>query len=74
MSVSGVLFRAAQGLNPLTAIEMAVTLPAVLPGAGAAEIRCRGLITRSARETSDGPSSVLAASITGCRVVRPRQA
>ena len=74
ISVSGVLFRAAQALQSPTAIEMTVALPAVLPGAAAAEIRCRGLIVRNATATDSDPSTVLAASITGFRVVRRRQA
>lgn len=74
ISVSGVLFRGEQILRPQTAIEMVVTLPAVLPGVQASEIRCRGLIVRKESGTGVEPSPLLAASIARCRLVRGSRA
>jgi len=74
ISVSGVLFRAEQILRPETAIEMVVTLPAILPGVRAPEIRCRGLIVRKPSETGGERTPILAASIAGCRIVRGSRA
>jgi len=74
ISVSGVLFRAEQILRPETAIEMVVTLPAMLPGVHAPEIRCRGLIVRKLSGTGVERPPLLAASIAGCRIVRGSRA
>jgi hypothetical protein len=74
ISVSGVLFRAEHVLQPETEIEMVVTLPAILPGVNAPEIRCRGLIVRKQSGTAVENTPLLAASIARCRVVRGSRA
>lgn len=56
ISVSGVLFRAARMLQPKTEIEMTLTLPAVVRGEAAAELRCRGFVVRGLAGAGSDPS------------------
>lgn len=70
VSASGVLFQAPNALLPETPIEVAVTLPAVLPGRPSAEIVGRGTVARSACATGAAGIAVLGASIQQFRFVR----
>lgn len=73
ISVSGVLFRAAQPLKPQTAIEIALILPVAIAGEASAEIGCRGVMVRNTPVKGSGQLSALAASIVRYRFVHDRQ-
>jgi hypothetical protein len=73
ISVSGVLFRAGQILQPKTEIEMTLTLPAVVRSEAAAELRCRGFVVRSLAGADSDPYHVMAASIAVCRISHGRR-
>jgi PilZ domain len=71
ISVSGVLIRARQALNPKQAIEMRFFLPIELDGECAAEVFCRGLVIRSSKCRFPAGSVTIAAKIVHSRFLRP---
>ena len=72
ISMSGVLFRSAQALQPQTTVEIALTLPVAISGECPAELGCRGTVVRRVSIEKSDDSSVLAASILRYRFVHQR--
>lgn len=71
ISISGVLIRTRQALEPKTAIEMRFFLPIELDGECAAEVFCRGLVIRSSKCRFPAGSVTIAARIVHSRFLRP---
>lgn len=71
ISISGVLIRGAQALDPRTAIEMRFLLPIELDGESAAEVFCRGLVIRSSKCRFPAGTVTIAARIVHSRFLRP---
>ncbi|HEX4038323.1 MAG TPA: PilZ domain-containing protein [Acidobacteriaceae bacterium] len=71
ISISGVLIRAEEALDPKTAIEMRFLLPIELDGERAAEVFCRGLVIRSSKCRFPAGSITIAAKIVHSRFLRP---
>lgn len=70
ISISGVLIRTDEALDPNTAIEMRFFLPVELQGECAAEVFCRGLVIRSSRCTVPDGMVTVAARIVHSRFLR----
>jgi len=73
VSMSGVLFRAPQALQPQSAVEVALTLPVAIAGEVPAEIGCRGTIIRNVPVKGSDKLPLVAASILRYRFVHRRQ-
>ena len=71
ISRSGVLFRAESLVEPSTALELAMALPAEVYGNGAAAVSCRGRVARTAPPADGESLPRLAATISHYRLVRP---
>jgi hypothetical protein len=71
ISISGVLIRGNQALQPRTAIEMRFLLPIELDGEIAAEVFCRGLVIRSSKCRFPAGTVTIAAKIVHSRFLRP---
>lgn len=71
ISISGVLIRAEEVLEPRTAIEMRFLLPIELDGERAAEVFCRGLVIRSSKCRFPVGTVTIAAKIVHSRFLRP---
>lgn len=71
ISISGVLIRTRQPLDPKTAIEMRFFLPIELDGECAAEVFCRGFVIRSSKCRFPAGSITIAAKIIHSRFLRP---
>jgi hypothetical protein len=71
ISISGVLIRTRQSLNPKTSIEMRFYLPIELDGECAAEVFCRGLVIRSSKCRFPAGTVTIAAKIVHSRFLRP---
>lgn len=63
VSRTGVLFSARLDIEPGLPVEMILQLPLESAGPGAAKIRCKGNIIRTARLPSSGQTLALAAQI-----------
>ncbi|MGH9403399.1 MAG: PilZ domain-containing protein [Terriglobia bacterium] len=72
ISMSGVLFRSAQSLQPKTQVEIALTLPVAISGECPAELGCRGTVVRQVSIEEPNGSLVLAASILRYRFAHRR--
>lgn len=70
ISISGVLIRTNQPLEPNTAIEMKFFLPVELDGECAAEVFCRGCVVRSSRCRVPVGTYTIAARIIHSRFLR----
>lgn len=70
ISISGVLIRAKESLNPQTAIEMRFLLPIELDGECAAEVFCRGVVIRSSKCRVPVGTVTIAARIVHSRFLR----
>lgn len=71
ISISGVLIRANEPLDPQTAIEMRFLLPIELDGESAAEVFCRGLVIRSSKCRFPAGTVTIATKIVHFRFLRP---
>lgn len=71
MSCSGVLFHGEDWTEPRTPLEISLALPKETIGGLAAEVVCRGTVTRSERRGSNGGGALIATRISHYRVVRP---
>ena len=71
ISYSGLLFLGENWAEPNTPVEISLALPKEIAGESAAEVRCRGTITRSERRQSNGHGAILATRISHYRFVRP---
>jgi len=69
ISTSGLLLRVDEPLEPNTAIEMVVELPAV-SGEEPAHVVCRGRIVRAHAADQSAPGGVVAATIARYRLAR----
>jgi hypothetical protein len=72
ISRSGVLFQAEDWAEPRTRLEMTLLLPREIGVERAAEVVCRGTVTRSERRGSEGGSPLIATRISHYRLVRPQ--
>lgn len=72
ISESGVLFRTDQGVPSIREIEMRFSLPTGVAGEAAAQVACRGVITRAAAQL--GEPMAVAARITKFHFGRLRRA
>lgn len=71
ISCSGVLFRGEVWTEPRTPLEISLSLPREVMGARAAEVICRGMVTRSERLGSDSGGPLIATRISHYQLVRP---
>jgi hypothetical protein len=71
ISRSGVLFQGEEWAEPRTPLEMTLQLPKEIGVDRAAEVVCRGTVTRSERGGSDGGGPLIATRISHYRLVRP---
>jgi hypothetical protein len=72
ISRSGVLFQAENWAEPHTPLEMALLLPKESGVERAAEVVCRGTVTRSERRAREDGGSLIAIRISHYRLVRPQ--
>ena len=73
ISRSGVLFQGEDWAEPSTCLEMTLLLPKDIIGVErAAEVVCRGTVTRSEGRGSEGGGPLIATRISHYRLVRPR--
>jgi hypothetical protein len=72
ISRSGVLFQGEGWAEPFTCLEMTLLLPRETGVERAAEVVCRGTVTRSERRGSEGGGPLIATSISHYRLVRPQ--
>jgi hypothetical protein len=73
ISRSGVLLQGEDWAEPRTPLEMTLLLPKEIIGLEyAAEVVCRGTVTRSERRGNDGGGSLIATRISHYRFVRPQ--
>ena len=70
ISISGVLIRADQFLEPNTTVEMKFFLPVELWRERAAEVFCRGVVVRSLRCQAPANAVAIASTIAYSRFVR----
>ena len=70
ISYSGVLFRGEDLAEPGTPVEMRLVLPNEMMKQRAAEVVCRGTVTRSRRPGSNGDVPIVATKISYYRFVR----
>jgi len=71
ISYSGVLFHGEDWAEPCTSLEMCLALPKDVVGSWAAEVLCRGTVTRSERSGGDKGGPLIASRISHFRFVRP---
>jgi hypothetical protein len=72
ISRSGVLFQGEGWAEPRTHLEMTLLLPREIGAECAAEVVCRGMVTRSEWCGSEGGGPLIATRISHYRLVRPR--
>lgn len=70
ISRSGALFQGEEWAEPLTPLEVTLQLPSEIGVGCAAEVVCRGTVTRSARGGIGGSASLIAIKISHYRLVR----
>ncbi|MGH9357005.1 MAG: PilZ domain-containing protein [Terriglobia bacterium] len=73
ISKSGILFLAHQTLQPLTTLDVTLTLPAAISGEAPAEIGCRGTVVRDGFEAGRNGRPILAVSIVRYRFFHKRR-
>ena len=73
ISYSGVLFRTDSPLEPKTAVEIRIELPAAILGEAPGEIVCKGAIVRIEESLIAGIPSALAVAIRSYRMARRDQ-
>jgi hypothetical protein len=73
ISASGVLFRCAAGMEPRTALDLALVLPVTIPGEAGAEIVCHGMVVRNALANDGAEAAVLAATVQHYRIAREKR-
>ena len=71
ISSSGVLFQGEDRTGPNTPVEISFVLPKRILGEEAAEVVCRGTVTRSQPSAESDDLSLLATTISSYRFVRP---
>lgn len=71
ISRSGMLFHGEGWSEPSTPLEMSLVLPREITGEWAAEVVCRGMVTRSERPGNDGGGAIIATRMSDYRLVRP---
>jgi len=72
ISRSGMLFHGEDWAEPSTPIELTLLLPRQLGLDRAAEVICRGMVTRSERRGIDDGDPLIAIQISHYRLVRPK--
>ena len=72
ISRSGMLFHGDDWAAPRTPIELTLLLPRHLGVERAAEVLCRGMVTRSERRESAEGGPLMAIQISHYRLVRPK--
>jgi len=72
ISRSGMLFRCEDWAQPSTRIELTLLLPRQMGITRAAEVICRGTITRAERHGIDEGGPLMAIQISHYRLVRPK--
>jgi len=71
ISCSGVLFHGEDWTAPRTLLEISLSLPRGMTGGRAAEVICRGMVTRSERRGRDADGPLIATRISHYRFLRP---
>ena len=72
ISRSGMLFRGEDWAEPRTHIELTLSLPRRLGADRAAEVVCRGMVTRAERQASEMGGLLIAIRISHYRLIRPK--
>ncbi len=72
ISRSGMLFRGEDWAQPSTRIELTLLLPRQMGVAPAAEVICRGTVTRSERRGIEEGGPLMAIQISHYRLIRPK--
>jgi hypothetical protein len=74
ISRSGMLLHGEDWAQPSTRIELTLLLPRQMGVTRAAEVMCRGTVTRSERRGIDQGGPLMAIRISHYRLIRPRDA